>query len=113
MNIPSFIIALTVIAIGASLPDLLVQMKALKTGHAKLGFGNILGGVASELMLIFGLIALMNPFKVPLGSIMFSGITVFLASIVSILITKKGYITRNNGLFLIGLYLLFIIIEII
>ena len=61
LGIPSFFIALSVIAIGTSLPELMVAITASRKGKSDITIGNILGSNMFNIFLILGLSALVIP----------------------------------------------------
>lgn len=113
MGIPSFFIALTVISIGGAMPDFAVGLKSILKGHSELGIGDILGSVILEFLLFFGVVALFNPITIDRQSLL--GVSVFILIGLSLLLhfIKGGKLTRKHGLIFIGLYIIFIITEVL
>ena len=106
------LVALTVIGIATTLPDMAVEFRAEKRKHASLGMGDLLGSLAIELLLFFGIVALISPIPIDLqeaGNAFF-----FLAAAISLLIfwLKKKAITWKHGLVFLGLYAAFLAIEV-
>jgi cation:H+ antiporter len=62
------VIALSLVAIGTSLPELAVSLVAAIRGHAGLAVGNIIGSNISNILLILGTTALIAP--LPISEIM-------------------------------------------
>ncbi|MGC6534980.1 MAG: calcium/sodium antiporter [Parvibaculales bacterium] len=58
-GIPEAVIALSLVAIGTSLPELAVSLVAAMRGHAGLAVGNIIGSNISNILLILGGTALL------------------------------------------------------
>ena len=58
------VIALSLVAIGTSLPELAVSMVAAMRGHAALAVGNIIGSNISNILLILGGTALIAPLPI-------------------------------------------------
>lgn len=93
------LIAITIMAAGTSLPELATCVVAARKGRGQLALGNILGSNISNILLILGGAALINPLS-------FSGISVIdtcavLVAALVILICaftfRKGYIDRKEG----------------
>ncbi len=61
LGVPSFFIALSVIAIGTSLPELMVTITASRKEKSDITIGNILGSNVFNIFLILGLSALLIP----------------------------------------------------
>ena len=63
-NIPSFIIGLTICALGTSAPELAVSVTASISGSNSLAIGNVLGSNFFNLMVVLGVCAVINPIPV-------------------------------------------------
>ena len=112
LNISSYIIALVVIGIGASLPDLMVGLRALSSGHKEIGIGNSLGSVVVQSLLFLGILAMIRPIEISFISIIVAEITLVISLIFILYLTIKRAINWKHGLILIGGYVIFIIISI-
>lgn len=112
-EVSPFLIAITVIAVGASLPDLTVELRAIWRGHTAIGFGNVLGGVIAEMTLIIGLVALTIPIEIAPSTLAFAG-AFFLGTVVLLLWwTRKGSLSWPQGAALIALWLAFTLAQIV
>ena len=60
-NVSSMAIGLTVVAIGTSLPELMVSAEASYGGHSEIALANVLGSNVCNVGLILGLPALFFP----------------------------------------------------
>lgn len=111
-NLPAYFIALTVIGVGTTIPDMAVEMRSLFRKHASIGLGDLLGSLIIELLLFFGIVALIKPIPVNLGQ---TAVTLILlaASITLVMFwMKKKELTWRHGLVLTGIYFLLLAIEI-
>lgn len=61
LGIPSFYIALSVVAVGTSLPELIVTITASRKDKSDITIGNIIGSNMFNIFLILGLSALLIP----------------------------------------------------
>ncbi|HLF55004.1 MAG TPA: sodium:calcium antiporter [Candidatus Nanoarchaeia archaeon] len=111
-NIPAYFIALTVIGIGTTIPDLSVELRSLYRKHASIGLGDLLGSLIIELILFFGLVAIIKPIAVDISQAMNSVIFLALAITTIMFWMNKKKLTWKHGLILLGLYAVFIAIEI-
>ncbi len=112
-GVPAYFISLTVIAIGATIPDLAVEIKSVLKKHSHIGLGDLIGSLMIELLLFFGIVALINPITVNLMTVL-NALIFLIISITAIMIFMRGKaITWKHGLFLLALYAVFIIIEIV
>ena len=65
LGVPESVIALTVIALGTSLPELVTAITSLVKGHAALSLGNIVGANLFNLVLVSGMAITIRPFNIP------------------------------------------------
>ena len=113
MHVSPFFIAMTVIAIGASLPDLTVELKSIRSGHARIGFGNLLGGIITTMLLMLGMVAVLMPIQIAVSTIYVTGIFFVVSYVFVLWFTRDGTITRKEGFVLLGLYLLLIALQLL
>ena len=71
LGVPDTVIALTFVALGTSLPELVTTITSLKKGHASLGIGNVIGANIFNLVLVSGISVALAPFEVPVGNLIF------------------------------------------
>ncbi len=69
LGVPEVVIALTVVAIGTSLPELATCLIAARKGQTDLAIGNIVGSNIYNLLFIFGTTAAISPIDLPAGGI--------------------------------------------
>ena len=65
IGVPESVIALTLVALGTSLPELVTAITSLRKGHGALSLGNIIGANMFNLVLVSGLAITINPFDLP------------------------------------------------
>ena len=61
LGVPERVAGLTIVAIGTSLPELVVSVTSAVGGHADMAFGNVMGSCLANLLLILGLSAVIAP----------------------------------------------------
>lgn len=64
IGISDLVIGLTIVSLGTSAPELLVNIIASIKGNADIGIGNILGSNISNIFLILGISAIIYPLKI-------------------------------------------------
>jgi cation:H+ antiporter len=69
LGVPETVIALTFVALGTSLPELVTTITSLRKGHASLGIGNVIGANIFNLVLVSGISVTLAPFEVPVGKL--------------------------------------------
>lgn len=111
-GIPQSFIGLTLIALGTSLPELMVNVVAIKKREVNLALGNILGSCITNLTLVLGVAAMISPLKVDLT--VFTSSTVFLIGASMFLwyiLTTNSKISKGYGVLLILAYVIFLMFE--
>lgn len=61
LGLPAFLISLTVVGFGTSLPELLVSVRAALSGAPGLALGNVVGSNVANILLIIGAAAVISP----------------------------------------------------
>jgi len=105
-GVPEVIVGLTILAFGTSLPELVASMIATLRGHAELSIGNVVGSNIFNLLLVFGLTALIAPVPVPAGGhldlLVMGALSLLLFGVSS---TRANHIIRTEAVVLMALYL--------
>lgn len=70
LGVPETVIALTFVALGTSLPELVTTITSLRKGRASLGIGNVIGANVFNLVLVSGISVTLAPFEVPVGKML-------------------------------------------
>ena len=120
LGVPQTVIALTFVALGTSLPELVTTITSLKKGHGSLGLGNVIGANVFNLVLVSGVAVSVAPFAVPMGNTIF-GINsslildIPLMLVVMAILTLPSLlhkkITRAQGILLLAIYGVFAVIQ--
>jgi len=109
LKIPAFILGVTIIAIGTSLPELAVSARAALKKKYEIALGNIFGSCVFSILLIVGIPALIKPLEV--DALTFSIGLPFL-TVASLLLIISGISRRIyiwEGAMYLLLYSLFIV----
>jgi cation:H+ antiporter len=110
LGLPLFLIGL-VVAIGTCLPEMAFAIRASEK-EGSIGIGNILGNVLADSMLTIGIIAIIHPISIPNPvAPLTAGVFVALSAIFVYLRSRDGEINRKDAAFLIGVYVLFVMIQ--
>ena len=109
VGISQAIIALSIVAIGTSLPELFISLFASLRGHASLAIGNIIGSNISNILLILGVVASTGPLNVS-AEIANRDVWVMLgvAILGLVLMRSARRMSRMEGLFSLVLYALYL-----
>lgn len=106
-DVSEWIIGLVLIALGTSLPELVVSLVAVKKGHADMSIGNIIGSNVANFSMVLGGASLLNPLSVTLSENF--DITIMAAASITLflLIANKLY-NKAGAIFLLTILALFI-----
>ena len=116
-NVSDRVIAVTVVAIGTSIPELVTSIIAALKKEENLAVGNLIGSNIFNILAVLGLTSTFYNLTVDDVKILYFdlpwmlGITIFLGVI--IYITSKSEISRKEGFLMLVLYILYIIYSII
>jgi cation:H+ antiporter len=104
LGVPDSVIALTVVAIGTSLPELATSVVAAIKGEADIAIGNVVGSNIFNILCILGLSSIVSPIQcVGIDAVDF--IVMTLTAVVLWPIMKTGLrISRIEGVFLLLSY---------
>jgi cation:H+ antiporter len=114
MGVSPLVIGLTVVAFGTSSPELAVSIKAALSDQASLAVGNVVGSNIFNVLFILGLSALIVPLVVSQQLVRFDVPLMIAMSVVVLICSLDGTISRNDGLMLVaGLatYVVFLIYQ--
>ena len=111
LRISPLVIGLTVVSLGTSLPELLVTATAVVVGHSSMGLGNVLGSNISNICLVLGICALLQPLMVESKLFRLDYPALMVATVATWLMSSNRVITRFEGLvLLIGLALYLVLV---
>ncbi|MGB9929525.1 MAG: calcium/sodium antiporter [Methanosarcina sp.] len=104
------LIGLTLVAIGTSVPELMVTASAARSGYSEIALGNIIGSNTSNILLILGCSGLIGPLQITELSRSYIAPCMLFISTFFLLFIRTGWrIKRYEGLILLLLYFGFII----
>ena len=122
LGVPETVVALLFVALGTSLPELVTTITSLRSGHASLGVGNVIGANVFNLVLVSGVAVSLAPFPVPMeNELLNTGLNMSLVfeipvmlGVMSLMIfptlaSKK--LARWQGILLMGIYVAFCICQ--
>jgi cation:H+ antiporter len=104
-GVPASIIGATLVALGTSLPELSVDIRATHRGFLEIAMGDIVGSCFMNTTLILGLLLLFTPFRVDL--LVLSDLILFsvLSNIVLWYFLDREDLRGREGLVLLTIYL--------
>ena len=120
VGVPESVIALTFVALGTSLPELVTAITALTKGHSDLSLGNVIGANVFNLVLVSGVSVTLAPFKVPASKLIMglnSSLVLELPLMVAIMLLMtvpalvKGKLYRSQGILMLTIYAAFCVAQ--
>ena len=120
LGVPETVIALTFVALGTSLPELVTTITSLKKGRASLGIGNVIGANVFNLVLVSGVAVTLAPFDVPVGKQLLGQnaslvLDIPLMLLVMLLLTVPALLRKKmgrwQGIVLLGIYAAFCLFQ--
>ena len=103
------VIALTIVAVGTSLPELVTSVVAAKKGESDIAIGNVVGSNIFNLLFILGISSVISPITFGLES--FIDIIIMLVATIEVylIIFKDKTIGKKKGIILLLSYLAYLI----
>jgi len=114
-DLPLGLIGIFVVAIGTCSPETFFSLHAARKGHDWMILGNLMGNVAITSTFVLGIVSLIAPIKiVDFSPFIIARIFLIIAVLSFFILIKTGQkITRKEGIVLIGIYIAFLIVEIL
>ncbi len=110
LGISEAVIALTIVAIGTSLPELATSVMAARRGQSDIAVGNIVGSNIFNILGILGTTSLLHPLAVDTR---FAGFDIALALTVALAVVALAYlhdkVSRRSGVTMLGTYALYLV----
>ncbi len=120
LGVPEAVIALTFVALGTSLPELVTAITSLVKGHGALSVGNIIGANLFNLVLVSGVATTISPFPVPANNEI-AGINTSLLvdipvmfgvmALMAVPALIRGKLSRWQGILLLAIYVGFCVFQ--
>jgi len=109
-GVPEGIIALTLVALGTSIPEIATCITAARKNEGALAVGNILGANIMDICWVAGASAIANNLTLSKKEIFFMFPWMFVIIGMMLLLLRVRYdLSRKKGLILFGLYLLYLV----
>ncbi len=103
------IIAVSAIAFGTSLPELMVTFQATRKGNPEIAVGNVLGSNIFNTLAVMGVPALFSTLVITEEMLYFSLPVMLMATVFYFFMTQDRKMTRWEGYFLLLFYIVFVI----
>lgn len=120
LGVPESVIALTFVALGTSLPELVTAITSLTKGHGALSLGNVIGANLFNLVLVTGVSAALSPFDIPVSKtiaglnsslVVDIPLMLFVMAFLTFPAIKREKLTRVQGIVLLVIYAAFCVYQ--
>jgi cation:H+ antiporter len=116
LGVSKLVVGLTVVAFGTSMPELVVNVIAATEGTGDVALGTVIGSNLSNILLIFGIAAILYPPKMQQSTVWkeipFSLLAVFVLFVLANDFMIDGHeifsLTRTDGLIMLFFFMIFI-----
>ena len=111
LGLSQFFVSAAIIAIGTSLPELVVGVKAAKRKEPEIAVGNVVGSNIFNILWVLGITAIISPIVI-LDSVNFDMIFLILVTTMLLLFlyfNKNNELRKWHGVLFISLYVFYII----
>jgi cation:H+ antiporter len=113
MRIPEFIVGLTVVAVGTSMPEMAVSMISAVEGHGDMAMGNVVGSNIANTLLILGVCAIFSPILFTKSNVRRDVPLNLAVSVILLLVAfTSAAINRIEGIILLIAYIAMIVYSI-
>ncbi|MCZ7397122.1 MAG: calcium/sodium antiporter [Candidatus Methanoperedens sp.] len=112
-GVSEYLIALVLMAVGTSLPELFVSVSAARKGYMTMALGNIIGSKVANILWVLGAAAIIRPIRIDPELIIVQLIFMILLSVLLIVFKRSGYvIDRREGAVFLVIYVVFVLVSI-
>ena len=116
LNIPLALVGILIVGAGTALPETYFCLQvATRRGQSWMILGNLMGCTAVTATLVLGIVALIHPIAIPdFSPFAIARFFLIISAVFFFLFARTGQkITKKEALFLLGLYILFVLVEIL
>jgi cation:H+ antiporter len=114
IGVPEDVIAATMVAFGTSLPELMTAITSVRKGHPEIMVGNVVGADVLNCLFVIGAAAAARPLAVPSNFFEFhfpAMLLILYPFRFFIYMNKDGWFKRWQGGWLLGVYLIYLILQ--
>lgn len=102
------LIALTIVAVGTSLPELVTSITAARKGESGLALGNAVGSSLFNILFILGASSALSPIAASKQNLIDAGMLLVISALIGVCCYTKKRVTRLEGAVCILLYAAYI-----
>ena len=111
LHVSDKFIAVTILAVGTSLPELATNIVAITKHHSQMALGNILGSNVFNILFILGVSAVITPMNFAGMNLVDMGVLVFSSLIIlfGVYTGKRNTIDRTDGAIMLFTYIAYMV----
>lgn len=114
LKISPILIAMLVVSLGTTMPELFYSLKSVKKKDDGLAIGDIMGSVLADATIVVGFLAVIDPFYFPVKIVYITGAFMVAASLVLLRFMKSGRtISKKEGFMLLAFWVIYALTEFI
>jgi len=114
LNLSLAFIGILIVGLGNALPETYFAIASARRGEAWMILGDLMGAVIFPATLVLGVVALICPIKIPdFSPVVIARFFLIISAMFFLLFIRTGRkITKKEALFLLGIYIAFLLVEI-
>ena len=107
-GVSEWVIGVLLVALGTSLPELVVSVMAAIKGKADMAIGNVIGSNMANITVALGLAAMARPIKLDFSKYIFDISLMTIATFMLVFITANKMYTKPAGISLLAMLIIFL-----
>mgnify|MGYP001273212236 CR=1 FL=1 len=112
-HISEFVIGITIVALGTSLPELVTSLIAILKGQSSISIGNLIGSNIFNVFAVLGITSLVKPIGGPINLLTIDlPIMIGLTLLLGLFLFLSRKLGRTAGLILISIYIIYLLFSI-
>ena len=108
LGVSEWIIGIVMVSMGTSMPELIVSIVAAGKGKADMAIGNIIGSNMTNITVVLGAAALVNPISLDMRPYIFDISVMIAATLMLVFITANRMYSKPAGISLLVLLFIFL-----
>jgi cation:H+ antiporter len=109
MGVSDAVVAVSIVALGTSLPELFTSVVAVYKGEGDISIGNILGSNIFNFLIVGGLTALIHPFSISERILTFdTPVMLFVTLLLFVIVATGRRVSRAEGALYLAFYITYI-----
>lgn len=114
-GIPKVLIGILIIGVCTSMPEIVVGIRSALSKHGGVALGDVMGATALNASLVLGVVAIIHPITITDSTFILValGTTVLALLLLYVFLHTKHIISRREGMVMIGMYAVFVLIQIL